>query len=322
VVKDYVQSCRKAGLQAGLYASVTANAHWEVNNPGLVNWGKGGDAEKQGRYVKMSEQMLAELWSRYGPLGEIWFDGGALPPAQGGPDLVSLQRRLQPGAMVFQGPAATIRWIGNEDGVAGYPCWATVKGRDDAGNGDPDGGVWQPGECDVPIRNHDWFWHPNAEGKLYTLEQLVDMYYRSVGRNCNLLLNANIDRNGLVPEADMRRYRQFGDEIRRRFGRSIAETNGRGMAVELALPGPTRVDHVIAMEDILEGQRVREYVIEALAGGQWQELARGTSIGHKRIDRFEAKEVARVRWRCLKSVGEPRLRKLAVYAVGAAPAGG
>lgn len=317
VVADYVRSCRKAGLQAGLYASVTANAHWEVNNPGLVGWGKGGDADKQARYVAMSERMLAELWSRYGPLGEIWFDGGALPPGKGGPDLVPLQRKLQPHAMVFQGPASTIRWIGNEDGVAAYPCWATVKGRDDAGAGDPAGSLWQPGECDVPVRNHDWFWHPGREHSLYSLEQLVDMYYRSVGRNCNLLLNANIDRNGLVPEADMKRYREFGQEIRRRFGRPLAQTAGEGDTVELDLRTPTRVDHAIVMERITEGERVRQYVIEGLAGGQWKELARGESIGHKKIDRFPRTEVTRVRWRSLKSVARPLIRQLAVYDVDA-----
>jgi alpha-L-fucosidase len=316
VVRDYVRSCRKYGIEPGIYASVSANAHWEVTNPGLVNWGRGGDDVKQAAYARVCERMLTELWGNYGPLFEVWFDGGALPPDRGGPDLVPILKRLQPHAMVFQGPAATIRWIGNEDGVAGYPCWATVAHLDAAGNGDPNGTIWQPGECDVPIRNHDWFWHPDAEHKIYSLDELIDMYYRSVGRNCNLLINANIDRNGLVPAADMQRYREFGAEIRRRFGQSLAETEGRGDVVELALPKPTLIDHVIIMEQITEGQRVREYVVQGFAGGEWRELCRGSSVGHKRIQRFAPVDVTKVRWRSLKSVGDPLIRKLAAYYVG------
>jgi alpha-L-fucosidase len=317
VVRDYVRSCRKYDVKPGIYASVSANAHWEVSNPGLVNWGKGGDDARQAQYARMCERMLTELWGNYGPLFEVWFDGGALPPQQGGPDLVPILKRLQPAAMVFQGPAATIRWIGNERGVAGYPCWATVIHLDAAGNGDPDGAIWQPGECDVPIRNHDWFWHPNADHKLYSLDDLIDMYYRSVGRNCNLLVNVNINRDGLVPAADMQRYREFGAEIKRRFGKSLAETHGEGDAVELALEKPATIDHVIIMERIADGERVREYVVEGMTNGEWKELCRGISIGHKRIERFEPVEVSRVRLRCTKSVAEPLIRKLAVYNVSA-----
>jgi len=317
VVRDYVESCRKHDIKPGIYASVSANAYWEVSNPGLVNWGKGGDDVKQAEYARMCERMLTELWGNYGPLFEVWFDGGALPPQQGGPDLVPILKRLQPKAMVFQGPAATIRWIGNERGVAEYPCWATVTHLDAAGSGDLDGTIWQPGECDVPIRNHDWFWHTDAEHKLYSLDELVDMYYRSVGRNCNLLINANIDRDGLVPAADMQRYREFGAEIRRRFGKSLAETHGEGEVVELALAKATTIDHVIVMERISEGERVREYVVEGMANGGWKELCRGVSIGHKRIERFEPIEVTRVRLRCTKSAATPLIRKLAVSHVGA-----
>jgi alpha-L-fucosidase len=143
----------------------------------------------------------------------------------------------------------------------------------------------------------------------------MDMYYKSVGRNCNLLLNANIDRNGLVPEPDLQRYREFGAEIRRRFGQALAETSGRGDEVVLRLPQPGLVDHVITMEQIAEGERVREYVVEGQTGGDWKELCRGQSLGHKRIDTFPAADVAAIRWRCLRSVGEPRIRRLAAYRV-------
>jgi len=316
LVRDYVESCRRCGIQPGLYCNVMANARWQVDR-GRVNWGQGGDDAKQERYARVGERMLSELWGNYGPLFEIWFDGGALPPSQGGPDLIPLLHKLQPQAMVFQGPATTIRWIGNERGVAPYPCWATVRSRDEAAigraapGGDPDGSVWLPGECDVPIRNHAWFWHPGEEHKLYSLAELMDMYYKSVGRNCNLLLNANIDRDGLVPEPDFQRYREFGAEIRRRFGQCLAETSGEGGIVELSLPRPMTVDHAILMEQIAEGERVREYVVEGLADGAWRELCRGASIGHKRIERFEPIRVSTLRLRVLRSVAKPLIRRLA-----------
>jgi alpha-L-fucosidase len=97
----------------------------------------------------------------------------------------------------------------------------------------------------------------------------------------------------------------------------VAETAGSGDTVRLALAQPARIDHVVTMENIVEGERVREYVIEGRVQDQWQELCRGTSIGHKKIDQFAPKVVTEIRWRCLKSVAEPRIRKLAVYAVNA-----
>jgi alpha-L-fucosidase len=318
VVGDFVNSCRKYGIQPGLYASVSANGYLEVDNPGLVNRGKGGDPEAQARYVKICEQMLTELWSRYGELFEIWFDGGALPVDKGGPDLVPIYQKHQPKAIVFQGPAASIRWIGNENGVAAYPCWATVPHRQDYnGPGDPDGRHWLPGECDVPVRGHEWFWTPDGDKSLHSVEKLMDMYYRSVGRNCNLLLNANPNPDGLVPEPDFQRYVEFGKEIRKRFEKPLARTEGRGATVELKLATPATIDHVIVMEDIQQGERIREYQIEGQVGADaWRTLCAGQSVGHKRIERFDPTEVAAVRVRTVKSVGEPLIRSLAAYRVG------
>lgn len=332
VVADFIQSCHKYGIRPGLYASVSANGYLGVDNPGLINHGRGGDAAEQARYATLCEQMLTELWSRYGELAEIWFDGGALPPAEGGPDLVPLLKRLQPQASVFQGPVATIRWVGNEDGVADYPCWATYPSLsqaagDDAAErrllaqGDPNGTLWLPGECDVPVRNHEWFWKPNQDHTLYSVEELMTMYCRSVGRNCNLLLNANPGPDGLVPAADFQRYVEFGKEIRRRFEKPLAETGGEGEVVELALAQPAKIDQAILMEEIAGGERVREYVLEGRqAGTGWRPLCAGSCIGHKRIERFAATTVEQVRLRCTRAAATPRIRSLAVYTADAAPA--
>lgn len=327
VVKQFVESCRKYGIRPGLYASVSANGFLNVDNPGLVNRGKGGDAEAQARYVRICEQMMTELWTRYGDLFEIWFDGGAIPASQGGPDLVPILKRHQPQAIVFQGPAGTpnlIRWVGNERGVAPYPCWSTANASTSEGGtvekvfgGHPDGKLWVPGECDVPVRNHDWFWKPGGEKRLYSDAHLLDMYYNSVGRNCNLLLNANPNPDGLVPEEDFQRYVAFGKEIKRRFAQPVAETAGVGEVVELALPRPQAIDHVTVMEDIAQGERVRAYEVEGLVpGGAWKKLCDGISVGHKRIQTFDRVEVAKIRFRATRSAAVPQLRRLAVFNAG------
>lgn len=310
VVADFIESCHKYGIKPGIYYSVTANGYLKVDNPGRVI---SGDLQEQARYKDICEQQLREIWSRYGDLVEVWFDGSALLPDEGGPDIASLLNELQPNAVVFQSPQASIRWVGNEDGVAPYPCWNAVKANGEWGIGDPDGEFWCPAECDVPIRSGEWGWKPNQEHLVKPLDHLVDLYYRSVGHGCNLLLNSNPDRDGLVPEADMKRYVEFGDELNRRFSKSITETHGKGDVVELSVDKPTVVDHVITMEDITHGERVREYVVEAFANGEWKEICKGSAIGHKKIDKIEPITVSKIRLRCIKSSAEPIIRRLAIY---------
>lgn len=314
VVGDFIASCRKYGIKPGLYASVSSTAWWGVDNPGVVKWGD----RKQADYIRACETMLTELWSNYGELTEIWFDGGALAPEKGGPDMVPILKKHQPNAVVFQGPEpGGIRWIGNERGVAKYPCWSTVRKLNDPGPGTPDGTIWNPGECDVPMPGHGWFWKPRQNRNIKPLRSLMDMYYRSVGHNCNLLLNATPDRTGLIPEANMKHYAELGKEIRRRFGKSVAETRGTGGTVQLSLKRPAKIDHVVVMEDIAHGERVRAYEVEGLVpGNRWQKLCDGISVGHKRIQRFDPVEVSKVRFRATKSAATPMIRRLAVYSVG------
>jgi alpha-L-fucosidase len=319
VVADYVASCRKYGIQPGVYCSMPANAYCDVFGNCTVQGITGPSDPRQIEYRRRAERLVTELWGNYGPWAYIWFDGGTLPPDQGGPDLVPILKRLQPHAVTFQGPpdnpAGNTRWTGNERGLTGDPSWSTVAATNDSGAGNPRGKVWQPGECDAPLRNHAWFWHRNQESKIRSVAELVEMYYGSVGRGCNLILNGNIDRDGLVPEPDLKRFQEFGDEIRRRFGKSLAETSGHGNILELPLADPTVIDNAMIMEQIAAGQRVRQYVLEGLLGDRWTELAHGQSIGHKRIERFRPVAVTKVRFRVTEAVAEPWIRKLAVYRV-------
>ena len=327
LVRRFVDSCRRYGMQPGLYASVSANGYLNVDNPGRVNRGKGGDPAAQKRYNTICEKMCEELWTRYGELGEIWFDGGALAPEDGGPDLVPILEKYQPNAILFQGPAKAknlIRWVGNERGVAPYPCWSrtntlTSEGgdRELAFHGDFDGRYWAPGECDVPIRPPHFMWQPTAEGtnwRYWTKEELLERYYFSVGRNCNLLLNANPDPDGLVPENDFRQFAAFGKEIEARFGHPLAVVEG---AAEIRFSEPTRVNQIAVQEDLRKGgERVRTYRVEVVtAKGETKTVARGQSIGHKRIQMF-APEVVRVVRIVAETMGDtPAWRSFAAYSV-------
>jgi alpha-L-fucosidase len=315
VVKDFVASCRKIGVAPGLYCHMRVNGWWQVDHPGFVNRGKGGDAALQARYAAAKIKQVEELWGNYGPLAEIWFDGG-MPDPRAGYDVLPYLAKLQPRAMVNGGgncPVETIRWVGGEAGRTSYPCWATGDGIFDGKPGSPDGKKWCPGEADVDLLGGRWMWYPGSDGKLLSLDQLMDIYYGSVGNNCNLLINAAPDPDGLIPEAQLERFREFGREIRRRFGISLAETSGEGNTLVLALGKVMTIDHVMLMERITEGERVHKYVVEGKVGDAWQRISGGTCIGHKRIERIKPIEVTAVRLKVRESVGTPLIPKFAVY---------
>jgi alpha-L-fucosidase len=328
VVALFVESCRRARIEPGIYFSTHNNVHRGV-------WGHRvdgeGATEKQRAFNRTAEAMTDELTSRYGPLGQIWYDAGVLTPAEGGPDVLPIFARNQPDAVFYHSrQRADHRWIGNESGHAGDPCWATMpraagelSHNSDAWkqclyHGDPQGQAWAPAMVDVPLRNthgvHNWFWQAGEDHTCYEAEEMTEMYYRSVGRNCNLVLGEVITDSGLVPESDIQRLRSFGQQIRRRFATPLAVTQGRGQRLELRLPAPQRIDHVEIMEELSSGERIRAYALDGHTGGQqWTTLCRGTSVGHKRIQRFAATEVDRVMLRVVAASAEPRISRLAVF---------
>ena len=230
VMADLSRSCRKRGLKLGIYLSPRDDKF------GAGTGGRCTTPELQTAYNTLYRRQLTELLTRYGEMAEIWFDGSLAVPAG------DILKAHAPHAMIFQGPFATIRWVGNEDGFAPYPDWNAVS-KSDAESGvstamhsDPSGAVWLPIEADVSIRRPNWFWSTQNEQNLVSLDQLLEIYYRSVGHGAQLLINIPADRRGLLPDADSARARQFGDEIRRRFGRSVAETHGSGKSLTLNLP--------------------------------------------------------------------------------------
>ncbi len=306
VMAMLAESCRRRSMKLGVYISPADRKH------GAEVGGRCKTAAEQKRYNAIYRQQLTELLSRYGPLVEVWFDGSCII------DVGDILKQYAPKAMVFQGPQATIRWVGNEDGIAPYPAWnslpiaAAKSGVATAAESRPDGDAWMPLECDARFRN-TWFWNTRNANTLKTVDRLMDMYYKSVGHGAVLLLNHTPDPTGLVPEADARRAAEFGAEVRRRFGKSIAETSGQAEIVELDLGKPQVVDHVVTMEDIRQGERIRSYIIEALVDGIWKEVSKGTAVGHKKIDRISPLKTTKIWLRALSSTGLPIIRKLAAY---------
>lgn len=326
IVKDFVTSCRKYGIKPGIYASTTANGYLYVDNPGRV---QDGGPVSQEEYNRIVTKQLTELWSNYGKLFEIWFDGGVLTKKQGGADVLSLVQELQPNAIAFQGPYGhpnLVRWVGNEEGVAPYPCWATCDSTTNADgarvieglHGDAHADFWCPGESDFTLRWNSsyqggWFWTAGQDSMMFTVPELMTKYETSVGRNTNMLLGVVIDDRGLVPDADVKRIEEFGREIVRQYGSPMMCTEGTGNEYVLTFDKPTDVDRIIVQEDIAEGERVQEYKLEGKISGKWIVLDEGSCIGHKRIVRFDSKVLEAVRLAIIASKAEPHIRNFAVF---------
>lgn len=307
VVREFVDACRAEGLRVGLYCSP-----WDRNAPTY------GDSP---RYNDFYAAQLTELLTRYGEIAEVWFDGANGEGPNGRrqeydwPRVFGLVRRLQANAVIFSDAGPDVRWCGNERGVAGDPNWSTVDPEavpypGASGDrvtamlqhGDPDGAVWRPAEADVSIRP-GWFYHPAEDERVRSVDNLVDLYFSSVGRNSKLLLNVPPTRDGLLHATDVARLAAMHDRLTTMFAEDLAEgtrvtwrrTGARSAEAEVDLGRAARVGVARLAEDITRGQAVARYVIQGSDGGAWRELARGTTIGHAKLDRFERMGVRRVR---------------------------
>ncbi|MHB1936016.1 MAG: alpha-L-fucosidase [Acidobacteriaceae bacterium] len=307
ILADVTASCRKFGLKLGVYVS-PRDAKFGAEVGGLCK-----TPAQQQIYNAVYRRQLTEVLSRYGHMVEIWFDGSNVIPVG------DILKQYAARAMIFQGPHATIRWAGNEDGFVPYPAWNSISAADaktgiaTALNGDPNGTVWMPNEVDVSILRPDWFWSETSQRNLLSLDAMLEIYYRSIGRGAQLLLNVPPDMTGLMPAADVARAQQFGQEIRRRFGKSVAETSGSGPVVTLPLPKHSRIDTVVVEEDCTFGERVRRYRLEAHSEGKWVTVGTGTAIGHKRIQPVPPTIADAVRLVAVESAARPMIRRLAVF---------
>lgn len=308
LVRDFTDACRAEGLRAGLYLSP-----WDRNAPSYGS----------PRYDDFYCDQLTELLTRYGPIHEVWFDG-----AYGeGPDgrrqeydwsrYWGLVRRLQPDAVIFSDAGPDVRWIGNESGVAGDPNWSMVDPeavpypgatgpgvRDMLQHGDPEGSVWRPGEADASIRP-GWFHHPAEDKRVKSVDALVELYFTSVGRNSKLLLNVPPTREGSLHSTDVARLHGMRARLDALFAedRLPAAEGGRTATVSVA----------DLREEIAHGQFVARYTLEGRVEGSWRPLSRGSTIGHRKLDRFEPAAVSAVRLTIEEAFGEPGPVRIALF---------
>jgi alpha-L-fucosidase len=328
VVREISSACHRHGLKFGVYLSP-----WDRNHAGY-----GTPA-----YITYYRNQLRELLTQYGDIFTVWFDG-----ANGGdgyyggarekrridrlvyydwPHTWQIVRDLQPFACMFSDVGPDFRWVGNERGIAGEPCWATLTPGDgapgsvkaDLNHGERPGEFWIPAECDVSIRP-GWFYHASQDKKVKTPGQLLDIYYASVGRGACLNLNLPPDRRGRIHENDVASLREFRRRLDATFATNLlaqaalqpsnvrADSPQFGVAHLLdgdrytywatddftrtpelvaAFPEPVRFNVIDLREYLPLGQRIEAFAVDAWRDGQWREVAQGTSIGNRRLLRLD-----------------------------------
>ena len=359
VVKEISEACRKQGLKFGVYLSP-----WDRNHP---QYG-------QPEYVTYYRNQLRELLTNYGDIFAVWFDG-----ANGGdgfyggarekrtidnrtyydwPNTWKIVRELMPMAVMFSDAGPDMRWVGNERGIAGDPCWTTVNaaGRHPGGSsdglnsGERPGTDWIPAECDVSIRP-GWFYHASEDAKVKTPAQLLDIYYKSVGRGACLNFNLPPDRRGRISDNDVQSLREFRKVLDATFARNLASvakveaSNVRGSSPEFAaakaldanrntywstddnatnaelivtLPAPKTFNVVELREYLPLGQRADAFALDRWQEGKWIEFAKGTSIGNRRLLRVDPVTTDKVRLRITQAAAGPSLSEFGLYAEPAA----
>ena len=332
IVRDFVNSCRKYGIQPGIYIGIRWNAFFGVHN--FQVQGKGAFREyRQNYYNTMVEGMVTELCTRYGPLFEIWFDGGADHPERGAPDVLPIVKEYQPQCLFYHNAQlAEARWGGSESGTVPYPCWATFPFPSADGvtypevhadnffllkHGDPGGAFWMPAMSDAPLRGyngrHEWFWEPGDEQHLFPVANLVDMFYRSVGHNSTLILGLTPDPDGLLPQPDVKRLAEFGLAMAERFANPKATESGDGYELVIGLQGKESINQVVIQEDIREGERIRQFILEYFAGDTWHSFYEGSCIGHKHIATFDPVIASKFRIRVTKAIAEPKIKSFNLF---------
>ncbi len=353
VLRELREACDEYGLKMGVY---------------LSPWDRNSTVYATQEYLTYYRNQLRELLTNYGEIFEVWFDG-----ANGGdgyyggaretrridnrtyydwPNTIQIVRELQPGAVMFSDAGPDVRWVGNERGIGSLTNWCLLN-RDDMypggpfakilGQGHEDGKYWVPAEVDVSIRP-GWFWHPIEDTLVKSPEKLLDIYYSSVGRNCNLLLNVPPDNRGLIHENDVKALlgfrklldEEFANELAR--GKKVTASDSRGRkfspsnvndgnpdtywaardgvtSAELIidLGKETEVNRILLQEYIRLGQRVQEFRVEAFSGGEWINLLEGTTIGYKIIRKFPAVKASKIRVSILKSKACPVISNIELY---------
>lgn len=337
IVKEFADACREYGIKVGIYASP-----WDRNAP---YWGTD-------KYSPFFARQLEELMTKYGKIDEVWWDGAGSKdtPYDWGLWAYTI-RKHQPDAAIFgsQGatPYADLRWVGNEGGFAGNPCFATIDAHalevehtPTLNSGTPDGERFIPAEVDVSIRP-GWFFHEEQEDEVKSVAALVHLWFDSVGSNANMLLNFPPDKTGHVRQKDISNAIRANDiicaarAVNYALGASV-ETScdcHEGYPAEniitpggyFAAPKEKTVTYTVKLrekksfnmfeigEAVEYGHRVRGFRLEALADGEWRTLFDGQCIGYKWADYFPAVTSDTVRITVYDAKDTPLLCSFGLY---------
>ena len=359
VVKELSEACKKYGLKFAVYLSP-----WDRHQ---ANYGTP-------EYLPYFYAQLHDLLTNYGPVFEVWFDGanGGDGWYGGAKDIRTIDRKnyynypriyemldsIQPQAIIFSDGGPGCRWVGNEKGFAGATNWSFLREGEvhpgyeksyELQYGHADGNQWVPAECDVSIRP-GWFYHPEEDDRVKSPDQLVDLYYRSVGHNATLLLNFPVDRRGLIHPVDSANAVRFHEMIQQQLKTNLVAgmipkvSNERGgdfvasaltddnfdtywatedgvttADIEFSFDTPTRMNRMMLQEYIPLGQRVKAFVVEYLDKDTWLPVKLNeetTTIGYKRLLRFETVETKGIRIRITDARGPLCLSNVGVYDAG------
>ena len=346
VLRELSDACAADGLRFGVYISP-----WDRNDP------RYGSPDYNGAFVRTLESVLD---GRYGPVFEQWFDGACGEGPTGKrqvydwPLFDATVARLQPNAVIFSDVGPGCRWVGNEQGRAGRTNWSTLEVEGfEPGAGSPpvevlNGGTpgashWAAAETDVSIRP-GWFWRASETPLVKSVQELLRIYYESVGRNSLLLLNVPPDTRGRIDAVDSLRLLEFRAALHDIFAEDLAAgavatgpSRGRGFApanvlsadydrywalpdaqttatLTLELPAPRTFNRILLQEYIPLGQRIAAFHVEILTPeGAWQEIARETTVGYKRLVQTSTVTTAALRLTIDESLATPTLTKLSLY---------
>ena len=350
VLRELSDACKEYGLKFGVYLSP-----WDQNHPTY------GEPE----YNQIFANTLTEVLSNYGHVYEQWFDGANGNANQGKKvqnydwDLFhKTVYSLQPHAIIFSDVGPGCRWMGNEKGIASETNWSRldIEGfepglgsppMDTLSQGNVYGKNWIPAETNTSIRP-GWFYSPRTDNKVKSINQLVDIYYTSIGRNSNFLLNVPPNREGRIAPKDSTRLMQLRRAIDLSFannllkGATLQAANTRGKAeaysatnltddnydtywatddkvisssVEISLAKPEEFNRFLVQEYIPLGQRVAKFSLEAWdeSSSSWYVISEGTTIGYKRILRFPRVTAQKLRLNILESLACPTLNNMELY---------
>lgn len=340
IVKEFTDACKEFGIKAGLY---------------LSPWDRHEKTWSTPDYDDFYVGQLTELLTRYGKIWEIWWDGSQSRKVKyDWKRYTDTIRELQPDAVIFGSlgaePYIEARWVGNESGFAGEPCWATIDSESiinettsELNRGKLDGNRFLPAEADVSIRP-GWFYHKEQDSEVRDVSNLLQLWFLSCGRNASLLLNLPPDRRGLVHENDIKSLLEFNEVLSETLennlakGATITATGERASScraeniltddinefyasddecktpeIVLEFDEEREFNSFILQEVIELGHRVTEYEISAFINGEWKKLYSGECIGYRSAQHFAAVKTDKIKIKINASVASPVLRFFGLY---------